>query len=182
MAVRITQVAPQGAPPAAIAGTVSLDFDDRHRRRMLLQTDDGEELLLDLAETVALADDDVLVTEDGRRVRVVAKPEALMAVSASDPARLARLAWHVGNRHLPTEIAGTTLYLRHDHVIAAMLGQLGATVRFVERPFNPEGGAYGHGRTHGHDHTHDDRHGHDHGHSHDHPHGPAASHRDHHHE
>jgi urease accessory protein len=105
------------------------------------------------------------VTEDGRHIRVVAKPEALMEVSAGDRGKLVRLAWHVGNRHLPTEIAGATLYLRHDHVIAAMLEQLGATVRFVNRPFNPEGGAYGHGRTHGHSHGHDH---HDHGHHHHH--------------
>lgn len=137
--------------------SVLLDFDGRHRRRMMLTTESGAELLLDLTETTALADGDVLVTEDGRHIRVVARPEALMEVSAADPARLVRLAWHVGNRHLPTEIAGPLLYLRHDHVIAAMLEQLGATVRFVDRPFNPEGGAYGHGRTHGHDH-HDHHH------------------------
>jgi urease accessory protein len=145
---------------------VKLDFDGRHRRRMTLLTENGEELLLDLAETIALADGDRLVTEDGRQIGIIASPEKLMEVSAADPARLARLAWHIGNRHLPTEIAGALLYLRHDHVIAAMLEQLGADVRFVDRPFNPEGGAYGHGRTHGHDH-HDD---HDHGHHHDHHH------------
>ena len=130
--------------------SVLLDFDGRHRRRMLLKTESGAELLLDLAETTALADGDLLVTEDGKHIRVVAQPEMLMEVSAADPARLVRLAWHVGNRHLPTEIAGSTLYLRHDHVIAQMLQQLGATVKFIARPFNPEGGAYGHGRTHGH--------------------------------
>jgi urease accessory protein len=145
---------------------VLLDFDGRHRRRMMLTTERGTELLLDLPETVALADGDLLATEDGRHIRVVARPEALMEVSAADPARLVRLAWHVGNRHLPTEIAGETLYLRHDHVIAAMLEQLGATVRFVDRPFNPEGGAYGHGRTHGHDHDHGHEHSH-HRHHHD---------------
>lgn len=139
---------------------VLLDFDSRYRRRMTLTTERGEVLLLDLPETVAIGDHDLLVTEDGRHIAVVAKPEALMEVSAADPARLVRLAWHVGNRHLPIEIAGETLYLRHDHVIAAMLEQLGATVRFVDRPFNPEGGAYGHGRTHGH--GHGDRHHHYH--------------------
>jgi len=158
--MRITHALPHdhGTPAH---DSVSLDFDSRHRRRMLLTTEGGEELLLDLPETVALADGDLLVTEDGRHIRVVAKPEALMEVSAGDPARLVRLAWHVGNRHLPTEIAGETLYLRHDHVIAAMLEQLGATVRFVDRPFNPEGGAYGHGRTHGHDHGDGHHHHHD---------------------
>ena len=158
--MRATQVLPHDHAARAADDSVLLDFDGRHRRRMMLTTESGAELLLDLAETVALADGDLLATEDGRHIRVVARPEALMEVSAADAARLVRLAWHVGNRHLPTEIAGETLYLRHDHVIAAMLEQLGATVRFVDRPFNPEGGAYGHGRTHGHDH------GHEHGHHH----------------
>jgi urease accessory protein len=157
--MRATHVLPHDHATAA-DDSVLLDFDSRHRRRMMLTTEGGEEVLLDLPETAALADGDRLVTEDGRHIRVVARPEALMEVSAADPGRLVRLAWHVGNRHLPTEIAGPLLYLRHDHVIAAMLEQLGATVRFIDRPFNPEGGAYGHGRTHGHDH-------HDHGHHHD---------------
>ena len=160
--MRATQVLTRDKTAGTVSDSVELDFDGRHRRRMTLLTTGGEELLLDLAETVALADGDRLVTEDGRQIGVIARPERLMEVSAADPARLARLAWHIGNRHLPTEIAGTLLYLRHDHVIASMLEQLGATVRFVDRPFNPEGGAYGHGRTHGHDHHHD--HGHDHHH------------------
>jgi urease accessory protein len=166
--MRATHVLPHDHATDVADDSVLLDFDARHRRRMMLTTMSGEALLLDLPETVALADGDRLVTEDGRHVRVVARPEALMEVSATDPARLVRLAWHVGNRHLPTEIAGPLLYLRHDHVIAAMLEQLGATVRFIDRPFNPEGGAYGHGRTHGHDH-HDHGHDHhrDHGHHHD---------------
>jgi len=164
MAMRATHVVTGDDATGPVHDRVKLDFDGRHRRRMTLRTEGGEELLLDLAETVALADGDRLVTEDGRHIGVVARPEPLMEVSATDPPRLARLAWHVGNRHLPTEIAGPLLYLRHDHVIADMLERLGATVRFVERPFSPEGGAYGHGRTQGHDH-HDD-HDHDHGHHH----------------
>lgn len=155
--MRATHVLPHDHATEA-RDSVLLDFDSRHRRRMMLKTESGAELLLDLPETVALADGDLLVTEDGGHIRVVAKPEALMEVTAADPAGLVRLAWHVGNRHLPTEIAGETLYLRHDHVIAAMLEQLGATVRFVDRPFNPEGGAYGHGRTHGHSHEHGHHH------------------------
>jgi urease accessory protein len=158
MAMRATHVLTRDEATGAACDSVKLDFDGRHRRRMTLLTEGGEELLLDLAETVALADGDRLVTEDGRQIGIVARPEKLMEVSATDPARLARLAWHIGNRHLPTEIAGALLYLRHDHVIAAMLERLGATVRFVDRPFNPEGGAYGHGRTHGHDHHHDHHH------------------------
>ncbi len=151
--MRATRVIPHRDATGEPADSVELDFDGRHRRRIALRTTGGEDLLLDLAETTALADGDRLVTEDGRHIRIVAKPEMLMQVSATDPVKLARLAWHIGNRHLPTEIDGTTLYLRHDHVIAGMLEQLGATVRFIARPFNPEGGAYGYGRTHGHTHA-----------------------------
>ena len=71
-----------------------------------------------------------------------------------DPARRIRIAWHLGNRHLPTEFIGETIRIRRDHVIEDMLVKLGAEVGTVRAPFNPEGGAYGEGRTHGHDHHH----------------------------
>ena len=96
-------------------------------------------------------------------------------MSAKDPAHLLRVAWHLGNRHLPTQLLGDRLRIRRDHVIEAMLVQLGAFVVPVEAAFDPEGGAYGHGRTFGHDHGHSHDHGasHDHGHSHDHHHDHA---------
>ena len=84
----------------------------------------------------------------------VAAAQKLVAITAENPLRLARLAWHLGNRHLPTEIGVDALWIREDHVIEDMLKRLGAHVRAVRRPFRPEGGAYGHGRTHGHDHAH----------------------------
>ncbi|MEP5515392.1 MAG: urease accessory protein UreE, partial [Bauldia litoralis] len=73
-------------------------------------------------------------------------------IGATDPAHLVRIAWHLGNRHLPTQLLGERLLIRRDHVIEAMLVGLGATVTHVEAPFDPEGGAYGHGETHGHSH------------------------------
>jgi urease accessory protein len=91
---------------------------------------------------VALADGDLLVTADGRHIAVVAKPEALMEVSATDPANLARLAWHIGNRHLPAQILAHALRIRADHVIADMARGLGAVVTALEAPFEPERGAY----------------------------------------
>ncbi|HSG91084.1 MAG TPA: urease accessory protein UreE [Pseudomonadales bacterium] len=151
---------------------VRLDFDDRHRRRMLLTGEGGLEVLLDLAEVPSLQEGDALLLEDGRRVRVACADEALMELRAEGAERLARLAWHLGNRHLPTEIGDGVIRLRIDHVIEDMLVRLGAEVRHVQRPFHPEGGAYGHGRTHGHEHhqhgpDHDHDHDHGHGHSHD---------------
>lgn len=146
------------------AGCVTLAFDDRHRRRIRLETDAGASFLLDLPRAVALSEGDGLELESGEWVRVAAAPEPVMAVTATSPHHLLRLAWHIGNRHLPAEISKTEILLRPDHVIADMLRGLGATVMEAERPFQPEGGAYdhdGHGHAHGHHHSHDNDHGHD---------------------
>ena len=134
------------------ADTVTLVYDDRHRRRMAMVADGGLEFLLDLPEATELRDGDDLLMDDGRHVRVRAAPEDIMQATCNDQKHLTRTAWHVGNRHLPCEIHTDKLVLRWDHVIADMLEKLGCTVTRLNAPFNPEGGAYGHGRTHGHDH------------------------------
>jgi urease accessory protein len=133
-------------------GTVTLAYDDRHRRRLRLESDAGEPFLLDLAETGVLEDGDGLALSDGSWLAVKAKPEPLIEVAAADPAALARLAWHLGNRHLPVEIGDARLLIRDDHVIAAMLEALGARLRRVEAPFPPERGAYHAAAHHHHDH------------------------------
>jgi len=110
-------------------------------------------LFVDLAETVALADGDVFETTKGALVAVRAAREPLVEVRAGDARHLARLAWHLGNRHLPVEVQEGRLLIGRDHVIEAMLVGLGAGVAHVEEPFEPEGGAYaGHGHAHGHAH------------------------------
>lgn len=134
------------------ADTVTLTYDDRHRRRMAMVADGGLEFLLDLPEATELHEGDDLLLDDGRHVRVKAAPEDIMQATCNDPKHLTRTAWHVGNRHLPCEIHADKLVLRWDHVIAEMLEKLGCDVTRLSSPFNPEGGAYGHGRTHGHDH------------------------------
>jgi urease accessory protein len=136
----------------APADTVTLTYDDRHRRRIAMVGDNGLKFLLDLAETTELRHGDDLLLEDGRHVRVVAAAEDLMRATCTDAKHLTRTAWHVGNRHLPCEIHADCLVLRWDHVIGDMLEKLGCTVTRIKAPFNPEGGAYGHGRTHGHSH------------------------------
>ncbi|MEO1470743.1 MAG: urease accessory protein UreE [Pseudomonadota bacterium] len=140
---------------AAAEATVTLDRAGRYRRRAVLETDAGERFLLDLAEATELDDGALLALEDGRHVAVRAAAEPLYAVTADDPRHLARLAWHVGNRHLPAEIGPDRLLIERDHVVADMVRRLGGRVEAVEAPFRPEGGAYGHGRTHGHHHAHD---------------------------
>jgi urease accessory protein len=169
--LRATDIRPADAWNGAPADTVVLDFDDRHRRRLTMTGVNGLSFLLDLAETAALKDGDGLVLDDGRIVAVRAADEPLMDVTCDDAAHLVRIAWHLGNRHLPTQLLGDRLRICHDHVIADMLVKLGARVTPIDAPFNPEGGAYGHGRTHGHDleheHGHDHSHDESHGHSHE---------------
>ncbi len=139
------------ARPEAL-DSVTLDYEGRFLRRRMLSTDGGAALHVDLPETVSLDEGDALETTDGRLVAVLAAPEPLVEVRASG-ATLARLAWHIGNRHTPAQIEEGRLLIRRDHVLEAMLARLGASVRPVMAPFRPEGGAYGHGRTHGHSHS-----------------------------
>jgi urease accessory protein len=147
----------------------------------------GFEFLLDLENAVALRGGDALVLEDGRLVEVVAAPEPLLEIRGSDPHHLIRVAWHLGNRHLPTQIMPKGLRIRRDHVIEAMVKGLGARIIEIEAPFDPEGGAYaGHAHaeeTHGHTgHDHAQSHAHDHGHHHhDDGHGHHQHGDDHHH-
>jgi urease accessory protein len=140
-------------PEEKAVGTLTLDFDGRHRRRIRLTTDHGEDVLLDLPKAVAIAEGDALQLDDGRLLKVRAAAEPIVEVRHKEPDQLIRLAWHLGNRHLPTEIRDQILCIRPDPVIEAMLHGLGAELVKVRAPFQPEGGAYG---GHGHQHNHDD--------------------------
>ena len=193
MIQRADKVIPAGHWSGAPADTVVLDFDQRHRRRVAMTGVGGLEFLLDLAEAAMLRGGDGLRLEDGRLVEVLAEPEPLAEIRAADPLALTRIAWHLGNRHLLTEMLPKSLRIRRDSVIEAMAEGLGARVIALEAPFNPEGGAYvkaepgaePHDHAHGHDHAHDsteERNGRrDDRHSHDHDHGPVHPH-DHHHD
>ena len=141
-------------PKEGATGSVTLDFDARYRRRIRLTTDQGEDVLLDLPKAVAMADGDALQLEDGKLLKVVAAAEAVVEVRHKEPNQLMRLAWHLGNRHLPTEIRDQVLRIRPDHVIEEMLHRFGAELVNVNTPFQPEGGAYsGDGHHHNHDHN-----------------------------
>ena len=143
-----------------IVDRVVLDHGERHRRRVAMRGSGGLAFLLDLAEATVLEDGDALVLQDGRLVWVEAAPERLLEIRAPSDHALKRLIWHIGNRHIPAEIAEGAVYIAHDHVLAEMVRGLGGSAEPVERPFRPEGGAYagGHGHAHGHD-PHD-HHGH----------------------
>jgi len=192
--IRATKVMGQHRWTHAAADTVVLDFDDRHRRRMAMTGTRGLEFLLDLENAVALRGGDALVLEDGRLIEVVAAPEPLVEIRGADPLHLVRVAWHLGNRHLPTQIMPKGLRIRRDHVIEAMVTGLGARIIEIEAPFDPEGGAYAAAHAHaedahahghgGHDHSSHDHASHDHSHDHDHghhKHDDHGHHGDHHH-
>lgn len=131
-------------PKEEAAGSLTLDFDARHRRRIRLTADEGEDILLDLPKAVAMADGDGLQLDDGRWLKIQAAAELIVEIRHKDPNQLMRLAWHLGNRHLPTEIRDETLRIRPDHVIENMLHGFGADLAKMQAPFQPEGGAYGH--------------------------------------
>lgn len=130
---------------------VVLSYDDRFLRRKVLTSAAGLRFLVDLEHTTSLNHGDAFALEDGRLIEVIPADEPLLEITggAHD---LTRLAWHIGNRHMPCQIEPGRILIQRDHVIRDMLEKLGATLREVVEPFTPEGGAYGHGRTHGHAH------------------------------
>ena len=107
-----------------------------------MTSDAGTTFLLDLPEAQLLVDGDVLALSDGTNVEVKAKSEPLLKITADNQQHLVKLAWQIGNRHLPAQLGEDHILIRRDHVIADMLTGLGAKVEEVIAPFNPEGGAY----------------------------------------
>ena len=134
----------------AVSDRVVLDADERQRRRIVLTGEKGTRLLLDFAKPMILRDGVGLVLEDGSVVQVAGRVELLVEVSATAPADVVRLAWHIGNRHTDIQFTDQSFRIRHDHVLEEMLKGLGATTREVEAPFDPEPAAP-HGRHHDHD-------------------------------
>jgi urease accessory protein len=154
---RTTEIAPAGAwPTPERRDSVTLPHHDRFRRRIRLTGDNGLDFLLDLPEARVLHHGEGLKLVGGGYVEVIAAREPLIEITAGPHVSIARLAWHLGNRHLPAEIQAERILIRDDHVIVEMLKGLGASVRAVEAPFEPEGGAYG-------QHNHDPKHPFGHG-------------------
>jgi urease accessory protein len=149
---RLVERACAGAWPEDEAlDQLTLAFDDRRRRRMRLATDRGEDVLLDLPQALALHDGDGLRTDEGSWLAIRAADEAVLDILAESPNHLTRIAWHLGNRHIPTEVRPDgKLRILDDHVLADMLCGLGARLERKMAPFEPETGAYGR-HAHGHD-------------------------------
>lgn len=152
------------------SGTVRLGYDDRILRRKRLVSDENVAFLVNLPEVTSLKGGEGFLLSDGRVIEVVPASEDVLVIHGD----LAKLAWHIGNRHTPCQIEADCLIIRPDHVLEAMLAQLGADVSRETAPFTPEGGAYGVGRTMGHSHgpeasdfgfhSHGDGHFHSHAH------------------
>ncbi len=157
--MRIEHCLPGGlADQPTPAVHLSLTYDRRCRSRQAVRLDDGREAALFLPRGTILRDGDWLEATDGTRIRVVAAAQAVLRVSAEDPLMLLRAAYHLGNRHIPVQVAVTSLQLEPDPVLHDMLVRLGVEVRAVEAPFDPEAGAYGGGHRHGHDESFADDH------------------------
>ena len=138
---------------ARVAEVVELRFEQRERSRLRATLRSGEDIGIDLPIGTLLVHGSRLQLEDGRVVAIEAAEEDLLRITASGPAALLRIAYHIGNRHVPVEIDGDALYILPDHVLQTMVERLGARVEPVSRGFQPESGAYGHSHVH---HHHDD--------------------------
>lgn len=145
---RITQAARRADwPHQESSGSVTLTFDDRHRRRMRLTTDQGEPAFLDLGKPFPLNAGDGLMFEDGDWLEIRAAEEDVIELAGDTPLHLARLAWHLGNRHVSTMILDDgRLRIRYDQVILTMLERLGARCERRNAVFQPESGAYARGQ------------------------------------
>jgi urease accessory protein len=136
-------------------------FEQRQRSRLRAKAENGEDVALILPRGRVLRGGDRVQATDGREVEIVAAPEKLAHIESAE---LARVAYHLGNRHVPLQVGPGFLRIAADHVLEEMARKLGARVSHVEAPFEPEGGAYGHQHDemgHGgkiHDHHHDHHH------------------------
>lgn len=140
--MRALAIQRQGTWDGLPADRITLDYDDRCRRRIAMKSDGGLSFLLDLAATAYLRDGDAVVLEDGRLVEIRAKAEDLAEIRGRDLVHLTTLAWHLGNRHLAAQIETDRILIRHDPVVAHMLEHQGARVTRVREPFGPLRGAY----------------------------------------
>jgi len=160
-----------------IADTLILDYAQRSARRVTAAGVKGLSVEIDLTEPRRLRTDDLLELDDGALVDVVAAAEPIIEARVADAAGLARLAWQLGDRHVPVQVLPNRIRVQGTDAAEALLKSFGVKTVKIEAPFEPEGGAYD-AHAH-HDHAHDDHHDHDHGHDHDHHHGHGHGHKHH---
>jgi urease accessory protein len=169
--LRVVRVVDSASDTARRIDSVILTSDQRRVQTGHLTGVNGTVIGVMLPQPVVLRNGDALELDDGSLVDVVIAPEPLVEVRGTDLTHLARLAWHLGDRHVPVQIFANRLRMRPDAALESMLKELGARVAAIEAPFDPEGGAYAvHAHGHDHAHGHHDHDHHDHGHSHSHGH------------
>ncbi len=168
---------PRAAYKVEVRGQLQLPFESRQKTRLRTKLVSGEEVGLMLPRGEILRGGDLVTASDGRVIEVVAQPEKLLHIETKE---LAKIAYHLGNRHVPVQVGESFLRIAADHVLEEMVRKLGANVSHIEAAFEPEAGAYAGGH-----HQHDemghggkihDHHEHDHDHDHEH-----CDHPDHHH-
>lgn len=182
----LTQRLSAGDRPESAEFTLLLTAEERGRSRHYFESVEGVPCSLQLTRGTVLRDGDLLVATSGERVRVVAKPEPVVTVTAPTPLALLRAAYHLGNRHVPLEVAATYLRFSPDPVLQDLVEKMGLYTQLEERPFQPETGAYdgagnrgqdlGHSHIHSHSHSHSHPHGHSHSYSHVDSHSDSHSH------
>jgi len=171
---------PRSAYKVDVKGQLELPFEARQKSRLKTKLASGEEVGLMLPRGEILRGGDLVTASDGRVIEIVARPEKVLHIETKE---LARIAYHLGNRHVPVQVGKNFLRIAEDHVLEEMVRKLGATVAHVEAPFEPEAGAYAGGHRHdemGHGGKIHDHH-HDHDHDHDHVHDEHCGHDHHHH-
>ncbi len=147
--------------------SVALNFEQRQKSRARAVTNNGDDVSWFLPRAEILADGDCLQTKDNVQVRVIAADETLSEVCSDDTLLLTRVAYHLGNRHVPLQIKPGALSYQHDHVLDAMVEGLGIKVACVKKPFQPENGAYHEHSSHSHSHSHERKSSHEHKNSHE---------------
>ncbi|HMJ41113.1 MAG TPA: urease accessory protein UreE [Pseudolabrys sp.] len=144
-----------------VADIVILDYAQRSAEKVTVTGAKGTVFDIDLHMPVRLRTDDLLLLDDGTLVEVVAAPEPLIEARASDLAGLSRLAWHLGDRHIPVQVLTNRVRARREAAVETLLTSLGAKVTMIDAPFEPEGGAYALSQAHDHGHHGHSHHDHD---------------------
>ncbi len=131
---------------------IFLSYDNRFKRRLLMETEKGHEFLLNLPKAIELPIGGSLILENGKEIEIKALKEKLFKVTPHKPEDLPKITWHIGNRHLPCQIFGNYLTIQENFVFADMLEKLNCKIESISSTFSPIIGAYGQGRTLGHSH------------------------------
>ena len=132
-----------------IKDTITLNYHERFIRRKKLVSDNNFEFLVNLPETISVNKDEGFLLENDQIILIKYAKETLIEIKSDD---LIKLAWHIGNRHIPCQIENDRLLIQEDKVIEKLIIRLGGSIKTILEEFCPEGGAYGLGRTHGHKH------------------------------